>query len=149
MRAPHLHVGTSGWVYPHWRGLFYPQDLPQSRWFDHYAERFDTVEVNNSFYRLPDAAVFGRWKAQSPAGFIYALKASRYLTHVKRLRDPGEARYAGRYGREALLPMADWVCEHAVDRDVFAYFNNDIGGHAVHDAVTMRALLGGHAPIER
>lgn len=65
-------------------------DLPQARWFEHYASVFDTVEVNNTFYRLPDAATFKMWKGRAPAGFLYAVKASRYLTHMKKLKDPEE-----------------------------------------------------------
>ncbi len=85
-----VHVGCSGWQYRHWRGAFYPRDLPQERWLEYYAARFGTVEVNNSFYRLPDADVFAGWARRSPSGFIVAVKASRYLTHLKRLRDPEE-----------------------------------------------------------
>lgn len=96
-----LRVGTSGWVYRHWRGDFYPPKLPQSRWFEHYAARFDTVEVNNTFYRLPSEEAFDAWAADAPPGFVYALKASRYLTHMKKLRDPEEplARFFARARR--------------------------------------------------
>jgi uncharacterized protein YecE (DUF72 family) len=80
-------VGTSGWQYADWRGRFYPRGLPGRAWLTHYAERFPTVEVNNSFYRLPDAATFARWRTQTPTGFVMAVKASRYITHVRRLRD--------------------------------------------------------------
>lgn len=80
-------VGTSGWVYPHWRGVFYPPGLPQAEWFRYYARHFVTVEINNTFYRLPGEATFDRWREQAPAGFVYAVKANRYLTHVRRLRD--------------------------------------------------------------
>jgi uncharacterized protein YecE (DUF72 family) len=83
-------VGTSGWVYPHWRGPFYPADLPTGSWLPHYAQRFPTVEVNNTFYRLPSKAAFERWKAEAPTGFRFAVKASRYLTHMKKLLDPQE-----------------------------------------------------------
>jgi uncharacterized protein YecE (DUF72 family) len=83
-----LRVGTSGWQYDHWRGDFYPADLPKSRWFEHYASVFDTVEINNSFYRLPSAEAFTRWRAAAPRGFVYAVKISRYLTHLKHLHDP-------------------------------------------------------------
>jgi uncharacterized protein YecE (DUF72 family) len=86
----HCHIGTSGWVYPHWRGVFYPPDLPQSRWFDYYSQHFATVEINSSFYRLPAETTFDRWQAQAPPGFIYAVKANRFLTHLKRLKDVAE-----------------------------------------------------------
>jgi uncharacterized protein YecE (DUF72 family) len=84
------HIGTSGWIYAHWRGVFYPPDLPQARWYEHYARHFETVEINYSFYRLPSEAAFDQWRAQAPAGFVYAIKANRFLTHVKRLKDATE-----------------------------------------------------------
>lgn len=83
-----LRIGTSGWVYAHWQELFYPLALPQKEWFRFYADRFDTVEINNSFYRLPSVPVFQNWQKQAPAGFLYAVKASRFLTHLKKLKDP-------------------------------------------------------------
>lgn len=85
-----LLVGTSGWQYRDWRGDLYPDGLPQRSWLEHYAGQFGTVEVNNAFYRLPERTVFERWRAQTPAGFVMAVKVSRYLTHIKRLRDPQE-----------------------------------------------------------
>ncbi len=88
--AERARIGTSGWVYPHWRGVFYPAGLPQSRWFAHYAAHFDTVEINNTFYRLPEEATFRQWAGQAPEGFVYALKASRYMTHLKKLKDAAE-----------------------------------------------------------
>ncbi|HEX6129212.1 MAG TPA: DUF72 domain-containing protein [Candidatus Limnocylindria bacterium] len=86
-----IRIGCSGWQYRHWRGDLYPRDLPQDRWFEFYAQRFDTVELNNSFYRLPRADVFAAWARRSPPGFLMAVKASRYLTHLRRLREPREA----------------------------------------------------------
>jgi uncharacterized protein YecE (DUF72 family) len=83
-------VGTSGWQYRHWRGVLYPADLPQRRWLEHYASQYATVENNNSFYRLPGQETFAAWRAQTPDDFVMAVKASRYLTHVRRLRDPAE-----------------------------------------------------------
>ncbi len=85
-----MRIGTSGWQYRHWRGDFYPADLPPSRWLAFYVERFDTVELNASFYRLPSADAFAAWGRRVPDGFRFAVKASRYLTHVRRLRDPEE-----------------------------------------------------------
>jgi len=86
-----LVIGTSGWQYRHWRGRFYPVGLPQARWLEHYAERFATVEVNATFYRLPAPATFAAWRRRTPDGFVMAVKASRYLTHVRRLREPEDA----------------------------------------------------------
>jgi uncharacterized protein YecE (DUF72 family) len=83
-----IHVGTSGWQYRDWKGSFYPKDLPQREWLAFYASRFSTVEVNNSFYRLPEAETFERWCRETPDGFVMAVKASRFITHLKRLRDP-------------------------------------------------------------
>jgi uncharacterized protein YecE (DUF72 family) len=234
-------VGCSGWQYRHWRNEFYPPDLPVSRWFDHYAERFETVEINNSFYRLPERATFERWAARAPGRFLFAVKASRFLTHMKKLKDPeapldllmSRARGLGRHlgpvlyqlppgwkldldrlehflqalphdarhvlefrdsswydervlallerhhvalclhdmsgsatGREQVGPFvyvrfhgaggtysgsypaarlerwADWLGRRrAAGADVYAYFNNDVGGHAPRNAVTLRRYL--------
>jgi uncharacterized protein YecE (DUF72 family) len=239
-RAPRLLIGCSGWQYRHWRGSFYPEELPASRWLEYYAERFDTVEVNNSFYRLPEAVTFGAWRQRVPARFTFAVKASRYLTHLKRLKDPAEPvdriferashlrrgfgpvlyqlpprwgpdvdrlrgflatapnkhpqaiefrdpswytdevfallrrsrfalcvhdmagsapppvligpfvylrlhgpqRYAGRYTDGMLREWADWLAEpRAAGRDIYVYFNNDIGGHAPRDAQRLRDMM--------
>lgn len=83
-------IGTSGWQYRHWKGRFYPDRLPQRLWLEHYTERFATVELNNSFYRLPPLEAFEHWRDTTPPGFVVAVKASRYLTHIKRLKDPAE-----------------------------------------------------------
>ncbi|HYK42797.1 MAG TPA: DUF72 domain-containing protein [Thermoanaerobaculia bacterium] len=236
-----FRVGCSGWQYRHWRGNLYPAELPASRWFDHYAERFDTVEINNSFYRLPEASVFGAWRRRAPPGFLYAVKASRYLTHNKKLKDPEEPierffdrakqlreklgpvlyqlppgwkvnlerletflslvprrvrhvmefrdpswysdevlgaldrrgvalclhdmpgsaperatvgsfvyvrfhgfgqRYGGRYSDDRLEDWAEWLTARTGEgKDVYAYFNNDVGGHAPRDALRLRAML--------
>ena len=241
MKEAEFRVGCSGWQYRHWRGEFYPADLPVSRWLDFYAARFDTVEVNNSFYRLPEAATFRAWRERSPAGFLFAVKASRYLTHMKKLKDPeqplelffsraGElgrklgpvlyqlpprwpvnlerldaflatlpprvrhaiefrnpswytpevlrrlerarvalclhdmagsesarepvgpfayvrfhgsgARYGGGYPDEQLRDWAQWVRLRIREgRPVYAYFNNDVGGHAPRDAVRLREFV--------
>ena len=98
-RARPVRIGLSGWNYAHWRnGVFYPPRLPARRWLDFYAERFDTVEVNATFYRLPRPDAVAHWVEQTPPGFLFAVKASRYLTHVKRLRDlgPGLERFLER-----------------------------------------------------
>ena len=234
-------VGCSGWQYKHWRGDFYPADVPTSRWFEYYAARFDTVEINNTFYRLPEAETFARWHERAPFGFLFAVKASRFLTHMKKLKDPeepierlfsrmaalqqhlgpvlyqlppgwkldrgrlehflqvlptgvrhvlefrepswyaddvsalleryGVARclhdmkgsatgrervgpfvyvrfhgpdgtYSGGYPADRIERWAEWLDEQRrMGCDVFAYFNNDVGGHAPRDAVTLRQLL--------
>jgi uncharacterized protein YecE (DUF72 family) len=83
-----VRIGCSGWQYKHWRGQFYPDPLPTTRWLEYYATHFDTVEINNSFYRLPEAGTFAEWRRRVPRGFVYAVKASRYLTHMKKLKEP-------------------------------------------------------------
>ncbi|MEA2507468.1 MAG: hypothetical protein QOH48_2086 [Actinomycetota bacterium] len=85
-----VFIGTSGWQYRHWRDAFYPQGLPQKAWLEFYAERFQVVELNNSFYHLPKPEFFAAWAQRTPADFIIAAKVSRYLTHIKRLQDPAE-----------------------------------------------------------
>ena len=85
-----VHVGTSGWQYRHWRDGFYPAGLAGADWLAFYAERFSTVEVNASFYRLPKRETVERWAATVPDGFVLTFKASRYVTHVRRLRDCAE-----------------------------------------------------------
>jgi uncharacterized protein YecE (DUF72 family) len=82
-----IRIGCSGWNYRHWRELFYPRGLPVRSWFGFYAEHFDTVEINNSFYRLPSAETFAKWRDQAPPGFCYAVKANRFLTQAKKLKD--------------------------------------------------------------
>jgi len=234
-------IGCSGWEYKHWRGDFYPAELPTPQWFAFYAARFDTVEINNSFYRLPEESTFARWAERAPAGFLYAVKASRFLTHMKKLKDPeeplerlfsrmkplrkrlgpvlyqlppnfkldrarlehflqslpagvrhviefrdpswygddvlallereGVARclhdmrgsatarerigpfvyirfhgasgtYSGGYSRDRLARWAEWINDQRREGfDVYAYFNNDVGGHAPRDAVTLRRLV--------
>lgn len=236
-----LHVGTSGWVYASWRGRLYPPALAQRRWLAHYATVFSCVEVNGSFYRLPEESTFARWAETVPDGFRFAVKASRYVTHFQRLLNAGEsvarvtgraralghklgpilwqlrpdmaldlarldgflavlprdlrhvieprheswfvepvrerliaagvgicswemlgverlpeptagfayvrfhgatAKYGGTYTEELLRPWADRIRAWADDgREVWAFFNNDIDGHAVEDAQTLERML--------
>ena len=83
-----IRIGCSGWNYEHWRkGVFYPPRLPPRRWLEFYAQHFDTVEVNSTFYRLPRENAVSNWARESPPGFLFAVKMSRYVTHIKRLRD--------------------------------------------------------------
>jgi uncharacterized protein YecE (DUF72 family) len=237
---PVVRIGCSGWQYKHWRGDFYPEKLPQQRWLAYYAARFNTVEINNTFYRLPEATAFGQWRDQAPPGFVYAVKASRFLTHMKKLKDPeepvdrllqraanlhgalgpvlfqlpprwplniprlttfletlpsgfryaiefrepswyaaevfallerhqvalclhdmagsdsgqmivgpfayvrfhGVAKYSGRYADRTLDVWADWLAARLrAGVSIYAYFNNDTGGHAPRDAARLRARL--------
>ena len=238
--AGEIRVGCSGWRYAHWRTLFYPTGLAQNRWFDYYASQFDTVEINNTFYRLPEAPTFATWRRTAPPGFLYAVKASRFLTHMKKLKEPkeplhrlfararslgptlgpvlyqlpphwdvnadrltaflralprrrmhaiefrdprwytdavfallerhhvaccvhdmpgsvsprqivgpfiyarlhGPIRYGGRYDDRILDHWAHWLGQHARRGiHVYAYFNNDVGGHAPRDAIRLRERL--------
>jgi uncharacterized protein YecE (DUF72 family) len=230
-----VRIGTSGYQYNEWRGGFYPEGLPKRKWFDHYAGVFDTVEINNTFYGLPETDRFDEWRERAPEGFLYALKYNRYATHRKRLRDPegalgeflpraerlgsrlgpilvqlpprwhadperlrafleaaGSERrwaiefrdpdwlrdeiydllhahnaalvihdliedhpietpsmwvylrfhgkdYAHGYSPQALTAWAERIASWRVEgRDVYAYFNNDVGGHAPRDAQDLR-----------
>jgi uncharacterized protein YecE (DUF72 family) len=85
-----IFVGTSGWQYRHWRERFYPVGVAQKDWLEFYAERFATVESNNAFYRLPDPKTFANWAQRTPDDFVFTVKVSRYLTHIRRLREPTE-----------------------------------------------------------
>ncbi len=104
-----IRVGTSGYLYRHWRGVLYPERLPQRLWLPEYARSFDTVELNATFYRLPTPEAVDRWRSLVPAGFTFAVKGSRYLTHMKRLLDtgPGLRRFFRPVSRlgEALGPV--------------------------------------------
>jgi len=84
-------IGTSGYQYDHWVGVLYPDDLPKKQWFARYAEHFDTVEINNTFYHLPKATTFDAWRERAPSDFCYVLKFSRYATHLKHLKDPQDS----------------------------------------------------------
>lgn len=103
------HVGCSGWHYEHWRGLYYAQELPRPKWLSFYAQQFDTVELNNSFYRVPSEKAFTSWRESTPENFVFAVKVSRYITHIKRLRNLGSAveNFLSRAGflREKLGPL--------------------------------------------
>lgn len=85
-----IYIGTSGWNYDHWRGPFYPDDLPSHEWLPFYAARFSSIEVNYSFYRLPAPSTLEQWHAAVPDDFVFAVKASRYITHMKKLKDARE-----------------------------------------------------------
>jgi uncharacterized protein YecE (DUF72 family) len=118
--AGQLRIGCSGWVYTHWKGRFYPPKLPQKSWFEFYAEHFDTVEINNSFYRLPKPETFEGWRQRAPEGFRFAVKGSRFITHIKRLKDPEEGvkRFFG--SAEKLGPRAGpflWQLSPSFERD--------------------------------
>ncbi|MDP2730243.1 MAG: DUF72 domain-containing protein [Dehalococcoidales bacterium] len=85
------YIGTSGWHYEHWRGRFYPEKLAKAGWLEFYTRHFATVEINNSFYRLPSESAFTSWRDTTPDNFVFAVKVSRFITHIKRLKDTEEA----------------------------------------------------------
>jgi uncharacterized protein YecE (DUF72 family) len=89
--ASKYYIGCSGWHYEDWRGLYYPKELPKLKWLSFYARQFDTVELNNSFYRLPSEKAFKTWRESTPGNFIFAVKISRFITHIKRLKNLGSA----------------------------------------------------------
>lgn len=91
MKTPFIRIGTSGWHYKHWIGTFYPEGTPSSRQLAEYRKVFDTVELNNSFYHLPAESTFEKWKADTPSNFLFSVKGSRYITHMKKLLLPHDA----------------------------------------------------------
>jgi uncharacterized protein YecE (DUF72 family) len=97
-----VRIGTSGWNYRDWKGPFYPPEVPARRWLESYAERFATTEINGSFYRLPSESTVAAWHDRTPAGFVFAWKASRFITHNKKLKDCADS-IALVYGRMAPL----------------------------------------------
>ncbi len=197
------YIGTSGWNYKHWsQGVSYPKDLKPSEWLKYFVGYFDTVEINNSFYRLPSEAVFQSWRTRVPHHFVFAVKASRFITHIKRLKDPEEplALFFSRvkYLKERLGPIlfqlpplfrldldrlaiflralethavgprrrrvievrdGTWLVPPVYEQlrkhnvalcfdewlgrglDVYVYFNNDMGGHAIGNAKYVQAVL--------
>jgi len=88
---PRIVIGTSGWNYDHWRGIFYQEGCPKSKWLEFYAKNFTTVEVNATFYRLPKPKTFENWRLRTPENFLWAVKANRYITHIKRLKKPADS----------------------------------------------------------
>jgi uncharacterized protein YecE (DUF72 family) len=132
-----VEVGTSGWSYDHWDGLFYPQDLPRSRWFDHYSAHFSVVEINYSFYRLPSESVIASWRKKAPHGFRYAMKGSRYISHRLRLQNTSEpvSRFCGRArGLGDHLAMILWQLPPDLEKDVslLEAFLADLPGDIPH-----------------
>lgn len=115
-----LRVGTSGWSYAHWRGVFYPRGLPSSEWLRFYAERFHSVEVNGTFYRTPSQSTVERWRDEVPDDFVFAVKGSRFITHYRRLVGPREQlesflERVGHLGRK--LGIVLWQLPPSLARD--------------------------------
>ncbi len=117
---PNLFIGCSGFTYNHWRGRFYPENLPQAHWFDYYCSVFSSVELNVTFYRLLKPETFDRWRLHSPPGFTFTVKGSRFITHVKRLIDPEEPLerfFQGALGLEEKLSAVLWQFPPGFGRD--------------------------------
>lgn len=121
-----IHVGTSGWSYKHWKELFYPQGLAATKWLPYYASLFSTAEINASFYRLPSEETVGKWAAQVPGDFLFCPKMSRYLTHMKKLKEPEEPldRFFSVFGamKKKMGPVL-------VQLPAMLRFNYDTAGH--------------------
>lgn len=87
---PSLNIGCSGFLYDHWKGIFYPEDMPRRRWLEYYCTKFTTVELNVTFYGVPDKETFSKWYKETPKGFVFSLKGSRFITHIKKLKASAE-----------------------------------------------------------
>src|SRR2546428_364461 len=122
-----VRIGTSGWVYQHWQGRFYPQKMPAAKWFEFYVQHFDTVELNNSFYRQPSRKTFEGWRARSLQDFRFAVKLNRFVTH---------------YSDGELQALSDRIrAWRDQDLNVFANFSNDANAYAVFNALRLRELV--------
>ena len=175
MASPLVRIGTSGWNYKHWRGVFYPRDLPAGRWLQYYLRHFDTVEINYSFYRLPTAENFVAWREQVPPGFLFAVKGNRFITHLKRLSDPAEpvGRFFARAGElgptagpmlwqlpptfqcdierlEGFLAALPWEYQHAFEFRHDSWFTDGVYAalRARDAALCLADRGGGTTPLE-
>jgi uncharacterized protein YecE (DUF72 family) len=144
-----VRIGCSGWNYASWKDEFY-EGKPARLWLQHYAQYFDTVEVNNTFYRLPLPTSVARWVEETPPNFVFAVKASRYLTHVRRLTDLDRTyvrfHYGsrGRRGNYSESELEDWArrfedWRHRVE--IYAYFNNDWEAFAIRNGLWLKKRL--------
>jgi uncharacterized protein YecE (DUF72 family) len=116
-----IRIGCSGFLYDHWRGPFYPEDLPRNLWLDYYCRHFSTVELNVTFYRLPERETFAKWYLATPEGFVFSLKGSRFITHVKKMKDcaePIEAFYSRASVLKEKLGVILWQLPPTLNMDV-------------------------------
>lgn len=130
-------IGTSGWSYKHWEGVFYPTELPPAAQLAFYAQHFPTVEINYSYYQLPPRTTFELWRRKSPAGFVFAVKASRYLTHMKKLKDPEEPlarlmEHAGGLGRKLGPVLFQFPSQWRLNLERLANFVEALKAHPRH-----------------
>src|SRR5512134_270109 len=140
---PEAKVGCSGFNYDSWKGNFYPEDLPRKRWLEHYATVFSTVELNVTFYRLPTAATFDRWYAETPRSFEFSVKGSRFLTHVKRLREPEQPvalffRRARRLKEKLSVVLWQFPPSFRFDRERFVRFLRALRRFSVRNTLEFR-----------
>lgn len=140
---PRISVGCSGFSYGHWKGSFYPDDVPKSKWFEYYARNFRTVELNVTFYRLPPKDTFERWAERAKEGFVFSLKGSRFITHVKRLSEPGEPVERFFSSASALggrLSAVLWQFPPGFGCDIgrLSLFLRELKGHGVRSAFEFR-----------
>jgi len=137
-RSAKTLIGTSGWSYKHWeRGMFYPEDVPASEHMRYYATHFPTVEINYSYYQLPPRKTFEMWRKTSPDGFVFAVKASRYLTHMKKLREPEEPLqrlldHAGGLGKKLGPVLFQFPRQWKLNLDRLAAFLEELRRHPRH-----------------
>ncbi|HTP64184.1 MAG TPA: DUF72 domain-containing protein [Geobacteraceae bacterium] len=140
---PDLFIGCSGFTYPHWRGGFYPEKLPQARWFEYYCSIFTSVELNVTFYRLLKPSVFEHWRLKSPQGFSFSVKGSRFITHVKRLMDPEgplERFFDGVLGLGGKLGVVLWQFPPGFGRETarLEHFLTALARYPVRNALEFR-----------
>jgi len=134
--AAQCYIGTSGYAYLHWGdGVFYPQELPQKQWLEYYARHLPSVELNVTFYRLPDRSVFRSWRERTPLSFTFAIKGSRYITHIKRLKDCREPlarfmRHASALKEKLHVVLWQLHPRMAADKDRLAAFCDLLGASA-------------------
>lgn len=140
---PEARIGCSGFNYGSWKETFYPRDLPQKRWLEHYATIFSTVELNVTFYRLPPAATFDRWYAETPPGFGFSVKGSRFLTHLKRLREPEQPvalffKRARRLKEKLSVVLWQFPPGFRFDRERFTRFLRALRTHSARNTLEFR-----------
>jgi uncharacterized protein YecE (DUF72 family) len=132
-----IRIGTSGWTYKHWEGLFYPFKWPKSKWLEYYIEHFDTVELNATFYRLPNHTTFENWKSRTPDNFLWSVKSSKFITHIKKLKNPVDSlvRFYGAttgLGEKLGIVLFQLPPNLAFDENVFMDFCMSLASNARH-----------------
>ena len=129
-----IRIGTSGWTYRHWQGTFYPDKWPQSQWLEYYTRHFNTVELNATFYRLPNPTTFNNWKERTPDNFLWSVKGSKFITHTRRLENPVEPldrlyKAAAGLGEKLGVILFQLPPGLAFDEEVFRNFCTSLDPH--------------------